>query len=121
MLSRELRILQSSVIPRDGFLHGFPERTGGVSDGPRSSLNLGFRWGDDRAVVEENRRRVAAAAGFDLARLRVTKHVHGTAVWVVGDPAPEPPEFDALVSDRAGDTVAAFAADCIPMVFADPV
>src|SRR5262249_48075277 len=108
------------MIPRDGFVHGFPTRHGGVSTGLRSSLNLGVRWGDDKDHVLENRRRVAAAAGFDPARLRVTKHVHGTDVWVVGDPLPDPPEFDILVTDRAGDTLAAFAADCIPIVFCDP-
>jgi hypothetical protein len=115
-----LEILISPVIPRDGFVHGFPTRGGGVSTGKRASLNLGMRWGDDADNVAENRRRVADTAGFDVARLRVTKHVHGTDVWVVGDPLPDPAEFDILVTDRAGDTLAAFAADCIPIVFCDP-
>ena len=35
-----IRLYRSSVIPARGFIHGFPERTGGVSVGPRSSLNL---------------------------------------------------------------------------------
>src|SRR5215475_15647496 len=114
-------ILRSPVIPQGDFVHGFPTRIGGVSTGKRSSLNLGYRWGDDAANVAENRRRVAEAAGFDLGRLQVTKHVHGTRVWVVGDPAPDPPEFDVLVGDRPGDVLGAFAADCIPILFADPV
>ena len=50
----------------------------------------------------------------------MTKHVHGTRVWVVGDPAPDPPEFDVLVGDRRGDVLGAFAADCIPILFCDP-
>ena len=79
-----------------GILHGFPERAGGVSVGARSSLNLGYRWGDEPANVDENRRLVAAAAGYQPDALQVTKHVHGTAVWRVGEPAPEPPEFDGL-------------------------
>jgi len=116
-----IEILRSAVIPTEGFVHGFPTRAGGVSTGKRASLNLGTRWGDDPAQVHENRRRVAEAAGFDLARLQMTRHVHGTNVWVVGDPAPEPAEFDVLVGARPGDTLAAFAADCIPLVFADPV
>lgn len=116
-----IEILTSPVIPADRFVHGFPTRHGGVSVGKRSSLNLGHRWGDSPENVAENRRRVAAAAGFDPERLQVTRHVHGTAVWIVGDPRPEPAEFDGLVTDRAGDTLGAFAADCIPLVFADPV
>jgi polyphenol oxidase len=116
----KLRILRSPVIPEERFLHGFPERAGGVSEGPRTSLNLGFRWGDDPWRVEENRRRVAAAAGYDPEALVVTKHVHGTRVWRFGEPLPEPPEFDGLVADRPGVVLGAFAADCIPIVFADP-
>jgi YfiH family protein len=116
-----MEILRSAVIPDDQFVHGFPTRAGGVSTGKRASLNLGYRWGDDPANVAENRRRVAQAAGFDVAGLQATKHVHGTRVWVVGDPAPDPPEFDILVDDRPGDTLGAFAADCIPILFADPV
>lgn len=116
-----LEILTSPVIPAADFVHGFPSRHGGVSAGKRASLNLGYRWGDAPENVAENRRRVASAAGFDLARLQVTQHVHGTRVWIVGDPTPEPAEFDALVTNRPGDTLGAFAADCIPILFADPV
>jgi hypothetical protein len=115
----ELRILRSALIPDARFVHGFPERTGGVSTGRRASLNLGRRWGDDGDAVEENRRRVAVAAGYDPAALVPTKHVHGAGVWCVGEPMPEPPEFDGLVSDQPGVVLGAFAADCVPIVFAD--
>jgi YfiH family protein len=116
----EIRLHTSALIPRDGFVHGFPERGGGVSTGRRASLNLGVRWGDDRANVEENRRRLAAVAGYAPDQLQAMRHVHGTAVWVVGEPIPEPAEFDGLVCDRPGPVLSAFAADCVPLVFADP-
>jgi YfiH family protein len=115
-----IRLYRSSVLPSEGFLHGFPERTGGVSTGPRASLNLGVRWGDDRDHVETNRRRLAAHAGYDPAALQVTRHVHGTDVWTVGGPLPDGAEFDGLVCDRAGAVLGAFAADCIPILFAEP-
>jgi polyphenol oxidase len=115
-----MEILTSPVIP-SMFVHGFPTRHGGVSTGRRDSLNLGYRWGDAPENVAENRRRVAEAAGFAIDLLQVTKHVHGTRVWVVGDHTPDPPEFDVLVTARPGDTLGAFAADCIPIVFGDPV
>jgi YfiH family protein len=108
-------------LPTEGFLHGFPERTGGVSVGPRASLNLGWRWGDDRAAVDENRRLLAAHVGFAVDQLQVTRHVHGSAVWAVGEPLPDPAEFDGLVCDRPGPVLGAFAADCLPILFADPV
>ena len=115
-----IRLYRSSVLPSEGFLHGFPERTGGVSTGLRASLNLGVRWGDDQDHVETNRRRLAAHAGYDPAALQVTRHVHGTDVWTVGEPLPDGAEFDGLVCDRAGAVLGAFAADCIPILFAEP-
>ncbi|GAB4558661.1 MAG: peptidoglycan editing factor PgeF [Haliangiales bacterium] len=117
----ELRIYRSALIDDQQFVHGFPERTGGVSQGLRRSLNMGVRWGDEPEAVERNRRLVAEHGGFDFERLVATKHVHGTEVWRVGEPLPTPAEFDGLVSDRPGVTLGAFAADCIPLVFADPV
>ncbi len=114
-------LYRSSVIPSDGFVHGFPERGGGVSVGARRSLNLGKRWGDDAEAVETNRRLLAEHAGYDPAQLVATRHVHGVNVWRVGEPLRADAEFDGLVGDRPGPVLGAFAADCIPIVFADPV
>jgi YfiH family protein len=117
----EIRLYRSRLIDESLFVHGFPERTGGVSQGLRRSLNMGVRWGDDRAAVEKNRRLVAEHAGFDIEKLVAMRHVHGNAVWRVGEPVPDPAEFDGLVSDHPGTVLGAFAADCIPLLFADPV
>ena len=115
-----IRLYRSSVLPTEGLIHGFPERTGGVSSGPRASLNLGVRWGDDQANVDANRRLLAAHAGYAPEQLAVTRHVHGTDVWKVGEPLADGDEFDGLVCDRAGPVLGAFAADCIPLLFVDP-
>ncbi|HEY4179767.1 MAG TPA: peptidoglycan editing factor PgeF [Kofleriaceae bacterium] len=115
-----IRILRSSVMPTDGFVHGFPERTGGVSTGARASLNLGKRWGDDEGNVLTNRRMLAEAAGYDAAQLRATRHVHGTNIWTVGTPLGETDEYDGIVCTTPGPVLGAFAADCVPIVFADP-
>lgn len=120
-MSPAIKLYTSQVIPREGFVHGFPERSGGVSTGLRSSLNLGKRWGDDEANVEENRRLLAKHVGYEPEQLQVTRHVHGVDVWKVGDPLPDGAEFDGLVCDRPGPVLGAFAADCIPLVFADPI
>lgn len=115
----EIRLYQSTLIDSSMFWHGFPERTGGVSTGERLSLNLGHRWGDDPANIQRNRELVCEHGGFPFADLTVTKHVHGTRVWTVGEELPDPPEFDGLVSAAPGKVLGAFAADCIPLVFAD--
>jgi YfiH family protein len=115
-----IRLYRSQVLPSEGFTHGFPERTGGVSTGARASLNLGKRWGDDPADVDTNRQRLAAHAGYDPAALQITRHVHGTDVWTVGQPLAEDAAFDGLVCDRVGPVLGAFAADCLPLLFAEP-
>jgi YfiH family protein len=122
-MSEPVEILRSPLLNLPGVIHGWPTRAGGVSTGARASLNLGVRWGDSAENVAENRRRVAVAAGYDPARLQVTKHVHGVNVFVVGDTLPvgQKDEYDALVTDRPGEVLGAFAADCIPMLFVDPV
>lgn len=109
------------MLPTEGFRHGFPERHGGVSTGARASLNLGKRWGDDAANVETNRRLLAEHAGYEPAQLVATRHVHGTKVYRVGEPLAADAEFDGLVCDQVGPVLGAFAADCIPLLFADPV
>jgi len=115
-----IRLHRSPVLPSEGFLHGFPERSGGVSTGARASLNLGVSWGDDRALVEANRRRLADHAGYDPAAVQMARHVHGTDVWTVGRPLADDATFDGLACDRPGAVLAAFAADCIPILFAEP-
>jgi len=114
-----IRILRSQVLPTEGLIHGFPERTGGVSVGARASLNLGKRWGDDEANVETNRKLLAAHVGYDPAQLQATRHVHGTNVWTVGTPRGESDDYDGLVSRDRGAVLGAFAADCVPVLFAD--
>ena len=46
-MTESIRILRSPLIPEGpgGFVHGFPERTGGVSQGLRASLNQGPNLG----------------------------------------------------------------------------
>jgi YfiH family protein len=99
-----------------GLVHGFTDRQGGVSVGRYASLNMASKWGDDADAVVENRRRVAAAAGFDLARLVTVKQVHGAAVVraAVGG------EADALWCTRDEQlVVGVLTADCVPVLVAD--
>ena len=101
---------------------GFSTRLGGVSTGPHESLNLGAKWGDDPARVAENRRLLAADAGFDPLRLTVARQVHG-ATCISAD-GRDPAEIrllaaDALVATEPGRAVGVFTADCLPILFAD--
>ena len=56
-------------------------RTGGVSEPPFSSLNMGFHTGDDADAVRENRRRYFEALGLSASRLVSGNQVHGTYIY----------------------------------------
>ncbi|NXY46794.1 LACC1 protein, partial [Ceuthmochares aereus] len=121
-LKGELTILRSSLIPGDIFLHGFTTRTGGISYIPTlSSCNLfsSPERRDPQVVVKENLRRLANAAGFNPETFHRVKIDHGNAVCVMGKT--EPDSYDGIVTNQKGVTVAAPGADCIPVLFADPV
>jgi YfiH family protein len=102
--------------------HAFTTRTGGVSEGPYESLNLSWSRGDDKARVEENRRRSAQAlGGVDLVFMN---QVHGATVLKV-DAKPQgrwsSGEADAHMTDVPGLALAAQTADCVPVLLFDPV
>jgi YfiH family protein len=93
--------------------HGFTLRSGGVSEGKRSSLDLGPA-GDAGPDVRENRLRLARAAGLSPEALVLADQVHGTRV-VRGRPG-EVPEADALWTDSADAWVGIRTADCVPIL-----
>ena len=117
-----LEPIQSPELRRqDRLAHGFFTRRGGVSEGIYASLNCGPGSKDDRAAVGENRRRVAAHLGIAPTHL-LTAHQHHSADAIVVT-APWTfegmPKADALVTATPGIAVAALAADCAPVLFAD--
>lgn len=89
-------------------------RSGGVSAGPWSSLNLGLRCGDDPSNVTENRTRLNSVLPAGPQWLR---QVHGSSVIQHrGEPGNEP-QADALVSFEPGRVCAVLTADCLPVFF----
>lgn len=98
--------------------HGFLGRRGGVSQGPHGGLNVGLGSDDDRAAVEENRRR-AADAVLPGAPLVTCYQVHGADCIRVNAPFSDRPHADALVTDRPGLALGILTADCAPVLLAD--
>jgi YfiH family protein len=103
--------------------HGFFTRRGGVSEGPYASLNCSLSGGDQREAVMQNRARVAEALDLVADNLLGLTQVHGTEVLPVHAPwAPgDGPHADAMVSDQPGLGLGIITADCVPVLFADPV
>jgi hypothetical protein len=109
--------------------HAFTTRLGGVSEGVYTSLNLSYAVGDRPERVVENRRRLAGALGYDLQQMVCGRQVHGGNVAAVtsheaGAGALELetalPATDGLITATPGLPLAAYFADCVPVVFADP-
>jgi len=108
-----------------GWRAAFSTRLGGVSGGAFRSLNLSLAVGDDADAVLENRRRLAAAAGFAEGSLVVARQVHGVRVEGVGaddrgrgaaDQSDAVPETDGLWTTTPDLPVSVSVADCVPVV-----
>jgi polyphenol oxidase len=92
----------------------FSTRLGGVSEGAYASLNLAARVGDERARVDENRRRLCAAVGADPERLTLNRQIHSTTVHRASAGSHGVPG-DGLWTDEPGVPMLKLTADCVPI------
>lgn len=113
-----LPVLTAPLLDSAGVHHAFFTRQGGVSEGIYAGLNVGVGSRDDPAAVTENRRRAAAHLG---GRLVTAYQVHSADALTVDQPWPDrPAEGDAVVTATPGVICGALAADCAPILMADP-
>lgn len=107
--------------------HGFTTRTGGVSEGFFSSMNIALHRGDSAENVAKNYAILAERIGFDLKNLVLTRQTHSDIVRVVtktdacGLDHQSYPECDALITNDAGCALVVFTADCTPILLWDSV
>lgn len=110
-------------------MHGFSTRLGGVSKGHLSSMNLGFSRGDDPEAVQENYQRITKAIGIKVESLVLSHQTHTTNIKTVskkdcGKGILRPrgyTDIDGLVTNDPEVTLVTFYADCVPLLFVDPV
>lgn len=97
----------------------FTLRTGGVSTGCYTSLNLAAHVGDAPAAVAANRQRLHDGLGLPAEPLWL-EQVHGCTVFDAEyDARPaQAPRADAAVCRSAGRVLAVLVADCLPVLFA---
>jgi len=97
-------------------------RDGGVSQPPYDSFNLDLGVGDDPDAVGANRKRLADELGLAPDHLIWMEQVHGRNAVIVDGPREAPVEVtDALVTAVPGIALVVLAADCVPVLLADPV
>jgi YfiH family protein len=109
-----------SAVP--GLRHAFFSRDGGVSEGIYASLNGGLGSNDDPAHVAENRRRMAATLQVPPAHFLTVFQIHSPDVAMASAPwdTATRPKADAIVTRTTSLAIGITAADCGPVLFADP-
>ncbi|CAN2194627.1 yfiH Multicopper polyphenol oxidase (laccase) [Candidatus Nanopelagicaceae bacterium] len=88
--------------------HFFTDRRGGSSLGAYESLNFGFHVGDDPAAVTSNR--------LTIPNAQFMNQVHGNDVVLVDHLMESDPTCDAMITTKAGISLAVMVADCIPLL-----
>lgn len=121
--------LTFDLLEKAGVRHGFSTRKGGVSKGIYESMNLSFHRGDEFDDVIQNHRLFADAVGYDYRDTVFSDQIHSTKIarvtvedkgrGMMGEKGI--PEMDGLVTDVPGIPLMTFYADCVPLLFYDPV
>ena len=112
----------SKLLSAEGLVHGFSVRSGGISSGPFSSLNLSASVGDDEATVRENHDRLRDAAGL-RAGVITAHQVHGDRIVdarlaeIFGPTVPQDTGADGIVA-LGEEPVGVRIADCVPILLA---
>ncbi|MDY2661269.1 MAG: polyphenol oxidase family protein, partial [Bariatricus massiliensis] len=109
--------------------HGISTREGGVSEGIYRSMNLSFARGDKEEHVMENYRRIGAAIGVSPDRMTASSQTHTTNVRAVteddiGKGIVYPRDYtdvDGLMTNLPDVCLVTYYADCVPLLFVDPV
>ena len=115
--------LQSSLLAAiPGLHHAFFSREDGVSEGIYAGLNGGIGSKDNPAHVAENRRRMADVLRVPPERFLTVFQIHSPDVAVASNPwdTATRPKADAIVTRTEGLAIGVTAADCGPILFADP-
>lgn len=110
-------------------VHGFSTRLGGVSQGDCATMNFANGRGDDPANIRENYRRMAVALGFVPEKMVLSYQTHTTNIRQVTvedlgkgyDRERDYRDIDGLITDVPGAVLVTSYADCVPLLFVDPV
>ena len=115
-------MIESTILTSDRIRHAFCTREDGVSDGIYAGLNCGPGSSDVPENVQENRRRAMTGLVLgDDAQLVTCYQIHSPKSICVTEPwdPDDPPQCDAMVTDRTGLAHGILTADCAPVLFMD--
>lgn len=109
--------------------NGFSTKLGGVSKDHLYSMNLGFARGDDQENVIKNFEIISNAMGFKAENIVTGQQTHTTNIRIVdcndrGKGVYRQRDYtdvDGLITNEKNVVLAAFFADCTPLLIVDTV
>lgn len=109
--------------------HLVTTRLGGVSEGELATMNLSFTRGDREENVLENYRRIGRVLGCRPEDMVASHQTHTVNIRRVtaadrGKGIVSPRDYenvDGLMTDELGIALVTYYADCVPLLFLDPV
>lgn len=127
---QELEYLTFPAFEESGLVeHLITTRLGGVSTGELATMNLSFTRGDREENVLENYRRIGRVLGCGSEDMVTSHQTHTVNIRHVtaadrGKGIVTPRDYeniDGLMTDEKGIALVTFYADCVPLLFLDPV
>lgn len=125
----ELLYITFPSLELPGIKHCFSTKLGGVSKDIYSTMNLSFSRGDDPDAVLENYKIICGEMGVDYKKCVLSKQTHTTNVRIVTEADAgkgvikerDYDDIDGLITNIPGLTLVTQFADCVGLLFCDPV
>ena len=130
IMKQDVPVIEFEQLKETGAVkHGFTTKKGGVSKGYFSTMNLGLNRGDDREDVLNNYRIMAQRLNVDYESMVLSAQTHTTNVRIVTKEdagkglikEKDYDDIDGLITNEKGLVLVTFYADCVPLLFLDPV
>ncbi len=124
----EIEYLTFSSLENTGLVeHLFTTRTGGVSKGIFSTMNLSLSRGDSEQDVLKNYERMGKVLGCDVEHMVASHQTHTTNIRRVTAAdmgkgilkSRDYEDVDGLITNEKGIALVTYYADCVPLYFVD--
>lgn len=128
MMTENPILISADIINSTGKARAFySTRSGGISSGCYSTLNLSWRGTDSPENIKENYKIACREAGIDINALVFAGQTHSKNVMKVGVihkhcgkfNKKAIPNVDALITDEKSVTLTSRTADCVPVLILD--
>ena len=116
-----LKYFQFNSLSLPGIDQAIFSRRGGLSSVPWNSLNLGGTVGDNPVKVNGNLDLIIEEMGYKADQLAQIHQIHSAEVITVKKPMDIVWQGDAMITDQPEILLMMRFADCVPILFYDPV